>query len=119
MKKIQGNDLGLLVEQCQQINIDDFVFKAKQKMKEEFIKCALEIDDYDVELTTSKLSHGGLRYWFKCPLCSQRVGKLYKHPFNQKLACRKCNNLEYKCRRYKGMIETRIIDDKKIDYYKN
>lgn len=113
MKAIQSNDLGFLVEQCQQINIDIFVQKAKQQMKEQFVKLALNVENYDIELTTSKLSHGGLRYWFKCPFCSQRVGKLYKHPLNQKLACRNCHKLEYRCRRYKGMIETCIIDNKK------
>lgn len=109
MKPINNNNLGkILVEQCQKINIDDFVTKSKERLKKEFIKTSLDIDGYDVRLTVSQLSHGGFRYWFKCPQCDKRVGRLYKHPINQLIACRHCNNLEYRCRRYKGMLETKI-----------
>jgi hypothetical protein len=109
MKTIKSNDSGkFLTDQCQQIGIDEFVAESKRNLKKEFIRQIIEMNGYNIELTTSALAHGGLRYWFKCPLCGQRVGRLYKHPLNQILACRKCNKLEYRSRRYKGMLETDI-----------
>ncbi len=106
MKSIPPNDLGkFLVEQCQHIDVNDFVHKAKQKLKNEFVYTSLKIDGYEVDLATSDLSNGGSRIWFICSLCRRKVGKLYKHPQNQTIACRICLKLEYRSRRYKGMIE--------------
>ncbi len=105
MKRIHNNDSGFLVEQCQQVAVDDYVRRANQKLKKELITMQLEIEGLSIRLTTSKLAHGGFRYWFSCPGCQRRCGKLYKHPVTQILACRKCNGLEYRCRRYKEMIE--------------
>ena len=45
-----------------------------------------------VELATSMTSFGGLRYWFKCPVCGRRVGVLY---FRVRYACRQCNKVVY------------------------
>jgi hypothetical protein len=38
---------------------------------------ALEWLAYDVELQTTRQHFGGLRWWFTCPMCGRRVGKLY------------------------------------------
>lgn len=38
---------------------------------------------------------GGYRWWFKCPTCPRRAGKLYKR---QDYRCIECNQLTYKSR---------------------
>lgn len=38
---------------------------------------------------------GGLRWWFICPLCNGRVGKLYMPPDCRSFACRECFDLTY------------------------
>jgi hypothetical protein len=101
------NDLGkkFLVEECQQIEISTFLRKAKTKLKETLLSSEIDTGGVPIELTTSKTGFGGTRYWFKCPVCGQRVGKLLIHPLSHKVGCRACLGLEYRKRRYKGMVE--------------
>jgi len=107
MKTIPLNDLGkkYLVEECQKIRIQDFVKRYRRKLKELILTSDLEAMGLKVELATSKTYYNGVRFWFKCPLCSNRVGVLFKHPLANDIGCRKCLNLEYRKRRYKGMVE--------------
>lgn len=107
MKTLNPNDLGKkhLVEHCHRIRIDDLLDQYRAKLKEVMIVAQLEILGVPVELTTSKTHYNGIRYWFKCPLCKQRVGVLLQHPVSRAIGCRKCLNLEYKKRRFKGMAE--------------
>jgi hypothetical protein len=55
--------------------------------------------DYGVQLTTTRLRSGGLRWWFICPLtvngiaCGRSVGKLYLH--GKYFGCRHCHDLTY------------------------
>jgi len=109
MKSLNPNNLGLLVEECKRIEISDFLKQSKTKLKEALIKSELEIEGLHVELTNSKTGYGGLRYWFKCPLCNLRVGVLFKHPVNNAIGCRRCLKLEYRKRRYKGMVEDKLL----------
>jgi hypothetical protein len=53
--------------------------------------------DYRVNLTTTPLSWGGVRYWFLCPLqgCIRRVGCLYLPPGGKYFGCRHCYDLSY------------------------
>jgi hypothetical protein len=51
--------------------------------------------DYKVSLETTPCYFGGVRYWFACPSCYQRVGVLYLPPGNTYFRCRHCNNLSY------------------------
>jgi len=106
VKSLSPNNLGnkYLVEGCQKISISTFTKNAKRRMKESFIYSELEIAEIQVGLTTSKTHFGGVRYWFKCH-CGKRVGVLFVHPVSQNLGCRACLGLEYRKRRYKGMIE--------------
>jgi hypothetical protein len=60
---------------------------------------------YRVELVTSALPWGGVRYWFVCPLsvngraCGRRVAKLYLPPGGDYYGCRHCYDLTYQsCR---------------------
>jgi hypothetical protein len=105
MKSLTPYNLGLLVEGCRKIKISDFLRKYRNEIKKTIIESELEILGLNINLTTSKTCYNGIRFWFKCPLCKKRVGVLFKHPLNNTIGCRKCLNLEYRKRRYKGMIE--------------
>ena len=67
--------------------------------------------NYPVELTTTSLPWGGIRYWFVCPLqgCNRRVGCLYLPPNGKYFGCRHCYDLSYESQtewhRDKGMFE--------------
>jgi len=107
MKSLKPNNLGkkYLVEQARKIKISDYLRQVKNNLKELALTSQIENEGFDVELITSRTNYNGLRFWFKCPICSQRAGVLYKHPLKGNLGCRKCLNLEYRSRRYKGMVE--------------
>jgi len=114
MKILNPNDLGrkCLVEECQKIRIEDFLKTYRNKLKELVLASELEILGLKIELTTSKTCYNGIRFWFKCPLCKRRAGVLLKHPLTYEIGCRQCLNLEYRKRRYKGMIEGKNLLDK-------
>jgi len=114
MKSLNPNNLGLLVEECKKVEISDFLKKSKTELKKALIKSELEIDGLSIELTTSKTNYNGTRFWFKCPLCNLRVGVLFKHPASDVIGCRRCLKLEYRKRRYKGMVENKLTDEAKI-----
>ncbi len=111
-KSMKLNDLGnkLLVENCQKISINTFSRQANKKLKEMFLSSQFEITSRNIELTTSSVHFGGIRYWFKCPLCEKKMGTLFIHPLNQQVGCRGCLGLEYRKRRYKGMVEGEVIN---------
>ncbi len=104
---MKPNDLGktFLVEECQRIEVNSFLRVAKLKLKDILISSELDAQGISVELITSKTGFGGTRYWFKCPSCQRRVGTLFVHAISQNLGCRRCLGLEYRKRRYKGMVE--------------
>ena len=110
MKPLKPNNLGrkYLTDQCQGIDISTYLRCAKEQLKELIINSEIEASGFKIGLITSQTNYKGLRFWFKCPLCDNRAGKLYKHPVSQKLGCRACLNLEYRSRRYKGMVENSI-----------
>ncbi len=107
MKSLNPNDLGkkFVVEECQKISIITYLRKVKGKIKETLISSEIEAGGVVIELTTSKTAFNGTRYWFKCPLCGKRAGVLFKHPLADRIGCRICLNLDYRKRRYKGMVE--------------
>lgn len=113
MKILNPNDLGrkCLVEECQKIRIEDFLKTYRNKLKELVLASELEILGLKIELTTSKTCYNGIRFWFKCPLCKRCAGVLLKHPLTYEIGCRQCLNLEYRKRRYKGMIEGKLLDN--------
>ena len=47
-------------------------------------------------LTTTTPRFGGFRYWFLCPRCGRRAGKLYHV---ERWACRRCHDLAYSSQR--------------------
>ena len=107
MKTLNLIDLGkkYLVEECQKIRIEDFLRIYRAKLKELVLTSELEVLGLKIDLTTSKTHYNGIRIWFVCPLCNKRVGVLLQHPLNKRVGCRICLNLDYRKRRYKGMIE--------------
>ncbi len=54
--------------------------------------------DYRIKLAKTRCNFGGVRYWFLCPRCGYRAGKLYRRPLGEMYFCRKCNDLTYESR---------------------
>jgi hypothetical protein len=110
MKSLGSYDSGnqMLVEQCNKIDVNTVVSEVNDKIKPLLIKNVIQAEGFDLELTTSKTAFRGTRYWFKCPLCKQRVGVVYQHPMSEVIGCRDCLNLKYKSQRYKGMVENKL-----------
>ncbi len=49
-----------------------------------------------IALTTARLVSVGRRWWFACPHCGRRAGKLYLPPNEQQFGCRVCHRLTYR-----------------------
>ncbi len=50
--------------------------------------------DYKARLTVTPCNFGGVRFWFRCPCCLNRVGCLYL-AHSEIFGCRRCNGLAY------------------------
>lgn len=48
-----------------------------------------------LRFTSSRCHFGGIRYWFVCPTCGKRIGKLYVTLSANEFKCRRCHNLTY------------------------
>jgi len=107
MKTLNPNDFGktFLVEECQKIKIDDFLKVCRAQLKKFTLDMEIQELGLKIDLATSKTCFNGTRFWFACPLCNKKVGVLFTHPVNNKMGCRTCLGLDYRKRRYKGMIE--------------
>ena len=114
MKTLKPNDLGrkFLVEECQKVSIKTFIKKVKDSLKEALLKIELNCQEINIRISTSITSRNGVRYWFECPMCQRRAGIIYVHPITGILGCRTCLNLEYRSRRYKGMVENELLKTK-------
>lgn len=53
----------------------------------------LELPQIQILFTETTCNYGGIRKWFRCPVCSIRVRVLFGRDFK----CRKCLKLKYKC----------------------
>ena len=102
-----------MVENCSKVRIGDLLKSYRGKFKKLALTSELQVSGWNVELTTAKTYRGGIRLWLKCPVCERRIGVLFKHPLTNAVGCRQCLNLEYRKRRYKGMIEGNLLDFKK------
>lgn len=111
METLKSNNFGnkTLVEDCQKIRINDTLKSIKVKFKDLLLRSELEAAGINIDLTTSKTLYDGIRFWFKCPICEARVGVVYQHPLDGSVGCRKCLNLDYRQRRYKGMLEETYV----------
>jgi len=103
MKRLRINYLGKkYLEQCKQITIKEIIKKVEYRIKDEILN--MELDWIEIEKTTT--NYWWFRLWFKCPMCNNKVFKLYE--INWNLICRICSWLPYKKQKYKGMIEWKI-----------
>lgn len=109
MKLMSVNNLGniFLVEDCDKISITDILREYKTKIKETLIRSKFNMLNENVIIAPTKTGNGGTRFWFICPRCKRRSGDLLQHPLQGILGCRICLGLEYKKRRFRGMIEGR------------
>ena len=48
-----------------------------------------------IPLLTTQLYSGGKRYWFSCPNCRRRVGRLHLPHGRRYFFCRRCHDLTY------------------------
>lgn len=48
-----------------------------------------------VALIPTQPNYGGARWWFECPRCFRRAGRLYQIPRRGPFLCRLCHNLGY------------------------
>ena len=72
--------------------------------------------DYEIELTSTPMPSGGVRWWFICPLlvdgweCRRRVGKLYLPRGAKYFGCRHCHDLTYQsCRNSHRFDELNVM----------
>lgn len=87
----------MFIENCESVSMTTLLGEANRKLKVALLENELEINGIKSRITTSRTGNGGYRYWFTCPKCDDRCGKLFRSPVNSKLiACRKCLNLKYK-----------------------
>ena len=106
----------ITIEQCEQISISVVVRQQKyhilkikpnislgefnsimiQRLDNLCLRSLMHNSPSKLSFTSSTLYFGGIRYWFKCPTCGNRVGKLYKPGHEEKFKCRQCHNLTYK-----------------------
>lgn len=116
MKSILPNNFGekTLAENCWSISVNLLLKRFNKVVKEEFLKNQFKLAGVDLELVTSKTNFGGTRYWFKCPICNKRKGKIYRNPISRVIGCRNCLNLDYRKRRFKGMVEEGLYEPNKI-----
>ena len=59
------------------------------------IRRGQRIPTQDIPLVTTQLHSGGKRYWFCCPNCWRRVGRLHLPNKRSYFFCRKCYDLTY------------------------
>ena len=60
----------------------------------EILTYDLERHSFNVELSSTNLNFGGIRYWLQCPICKNRKMKLYFS--NKNLGCYLCQDLTYR-----------------------
>lgn len=67
-----------------------------------------------IPLVKTNCHFGGFRWWFKCPLCNKRVGKLFL--YGAVYGCRHCYDLTYRSR----MLSSRSPPSRlKLSYLRN
>ena len=105
---MQGNDYGSFStnKNTSSISIDEVIKSLRKQFSENLLIHPLLISGQEIRLVASKTGQGGLKYWFVCPKCGNRVGKLY---IEQTAACRRCAAIKYTSSRYKGMPEGQVF----------
>jgi PleD family two-component response regulator len=101
------NDFGknITVEDCSRFSMSTYLKSFPTNVVENVLGSILEVLRTRVTLTTTPARFGGVRFWFLCPQCEKRIGVLLVHPLTDKVGCRKCLGVEYRAKRFKGMVE--------------
>lgn len=94
-----------LVEDCVGVSVSGVLNEFKKQLKEQLLSSVFEVDGVVVRLTTSKTQFGGVRYWFVCPNCTKRKGKLLRAPSGQ-VGCNSCLEVSYQSTRNKRVTES-------------
>ncbi len=107
MKSMIPNNFGktFLVDECPRITVSDLLNQSKALLLSMLANESISVSGLPVKLVTSRTGFNGVRYWFSCPRCQRRVAVVFKHPLSNNLGCRTCLGLNYRKRRYKGMVE--------------
>lgn len=53
-------------------------------------------NNQSVSFQSTVPNFGGKRWWFSCPNCNRRVGKLYRSQIDERFLCRHCHGLIYR-----------------------
>lgn len=108
---MRSNDYGSfgLGPTMSSVNINDLVRSLRLQFEQSLHNEPVYIGDLAVRLGKTSTGQGGYRYWFICPNCGTRVGKL--HVTTQTAACRHCMSVKYPSSRYKGMVENNFVKD--------
>ena len=72
---------------------------------------------YGVDVVKTSCNFGGVRYWFKCPFCLQRIAKLYCKNFM--FLCRECHSLNYDSQQCSKRIRSEKENDVKRAIHEN
>jgi len=83
-----------VAENCQKIQIDDYLRQARNSLKRVIIEAKLVVNGYSIKLCESKTQFGGKRLWFECPRCHKRKGVLYQNPLKIYILCKGCLKFE-------------------------
>ncbi len=99
----------ITVEECEYLNISTIIYHLRydRPLLQQSIADALDslsqrsmTSEFaglpHLHFTTTRCYFGGVRYWFLCPACSKRVGKLYASLSANEFKCRHCHNLTYR-----------------------
>lgn len=103
-------DLGeseILVEDCLQVSVNAVLNEYKKQLKQQLLSSVFEVDGVSVRLGTSKTQFGGVRYWFICPTCAKRKGKLLRAP-SGRVGCNSCLGVSYQSTRYKEVSRSKM-----------
>ena len=101
----------LTVEECEYLNISDIIYdfryykhSSQRSIADELANLSQKsltnafvgVPRFRLLFTTSRCHFGGVRYWFLCPSCRKRVGKLYAPLSADEFKCRHCHRLTYR-----------------------
>ena len=86
----------------------EYLACAKRQIEETLLVAEVSIFTTPIGFKTSHTAFGGTRHWFACPLCGRRAGVLFVHPITNAIGCRLCLGLDYRKRRFKGMVENAL-----------
>jgi hypothetical protein len=68
--------------------------------------------EHAIPLVATKPHYGGIRWWFLCPKCNQRVSTLHKPRETYGFFCRRCHNLTYESSQSSGTKKERLFQTK-------